>query len=240
MNGASILSKAYRLTGTTLGNFLDGNSATIYEEANLCYKQRTLDILHYRVDKNATIKNATTDLISTYGLINGQNGYNGEYCFPSNLLRPVRFEVSYDGITWLKAQVYDNAINHQSESNDVQLEASFSQYSPQVDFTRDSYKVRPPKTTPGNIEKGIYIEYEARPVDFTDETSPVDMEESLHDLIAYDLAELEMIAHPEKHTSRLPLFRAKRDEVERRFIQHYSENLPVRITSSFNFSGLIR
>jgi hypothetical protein len=220
MNGSSILSKAYRLTGTTLGNFLDGNSATIYEEANLCYKQRVLDILHYRVDKNATIKNTTTDLISSVGLSEGDNGFNGEYSFPSDLLRPVRFEISYDGVTWTKAQVYDNAINFSSEKNDVQLEASFSQGSPQVDFTRDSYKIRPPKMTAGNITKGIYIEYEARPIDFEAGTTPIDMEESLHDLLAYDLAELEMIAHPEKHTARIPLFRAKRDEVEKRFIQH--------------------
>jgi hypothetical protein len=240
MNGSSILSKAYRLTGTTLGNFLDGNSATIYEEANLCYKQRILDILHYRVDKNATIKNATTDLLSSVGLSEGDNGFNGEYSFPYYLLRPARFEISYDGVTWTKAQVYDNAVNFSSEKNDVQLEAGFSQGTPQVDFTRNSYKIRPPKMTEGDITKGIYIEYEARPIDFEAGTAPSDMEESLHDLLAYDLAELEMIAHPEKHTSRLPLFRAKRDEVEKRFIQHYSENLPTRITADFNFHNLPR
>lgn len=236
MIGSSIANLAYTISNTNSSTFLDGNSTNLYVHLNTLYGHRILDILRVRVDRNATINEATTDLISTVGLVVGDNGYNGEYAFPTDLLKPVRFEVSYDGITWKKCRIYDNALNLGSEYNDTQLEGDFSEDDPCVDFTRNSYKLRPPKTTAGNITKGIYIEYEQRQSDFTSTTAPSQIETNLQDILAYDLAELEFIMHPDSHTpNQIQLFKQKKREVEDRFLEFYKSNLKVNKKMSFNY-----
>lgn len=235
MIGSDILDLSYDLVNKTESTFLDGSTTTFYKRLNTLYGHRILDILRVRVDRNATINEATTNLISTVGLSEGDNGFNGEYSFPSDLLKPVRFEVSYDGITWKKCRIYDNALNQESEYNGTQLESDFSQLAPRVDFTRNSYKIRPPKNTAGNITKGIYIEYEKRQSDFTSSTAPTDIEQNLQDILAYDLAEMEIIMHAEKYTPQfISVFRSKKQEVEQRFLEFYKNNLKVNKTVTFN------
>ena len=237
MIGSKIRSLAQILTNTNATTFLTGVDEDVYEQLNVVYGQRILDILRVRVDKNASIQNATTDLISTAGLVEEQNGFNGEYSFPANLLKPSRFEVSYDGVTWKKCTIYDNALNNQSEYNDTQLAGQFSQASPMVDFSRNSYKIRPPKTDAGNITKGIYIEYSKRQADFTSTTAPTEIESNLQDILAYDLAELEFIQHPESHSNnQIQLFNKKKDEVEKRFLEFYKKRLQGNKTITFNLS----
>lgn len=234
MIGSSIANLAYTLSNTNSATFLDGDSTNLYVHLNTFYGHRILDILRVRVDRNATINEATTDLISTVGLSEGNNGYNGEYAFPADLLKPVRFEVSYDGITWKKARIYDNALNLGSEYNDTQLKGDFSEDDPCVDFSRNSFKLRPPKTTAGNITKGIYIEYEKRQADFTSSTAPTEIEANLQDILAYDLAELEFIMHPEAHTpTQINLFKQKKKEVEDRFLEFYKNALQVNKKITF-------
>jgi len=236
MIGSKLLSLAYLLTNKKESTFLDGTTATSYEHLNTFYGHRVLDILRVRVDKNATINEVTTDLISTVGLTEGDNGFNGEYAFPSDLLKPSRFEISYDGVTWTKCEIYDNAINTGSEYNDSQLETSFSTTKPRVDFTRNSYKVRPPKTTAGNITKGIYIEYEQRQTDFAAATTPSVIEANLQDVLAYDLSELEMIMHADKYSSQqIAVLRDKKQEVERRFLEFYMNNLNSKKNMTFQY-----
>lgn len=226
MTGQKIINLAYLLSNTNSATFLDGNEANIYEHLNTFYGHRVLDILRVRVDKNASMQSSTTTLLSTEGLVSGDNGYNGEYAFPTNLLRPVRVEVSYDGINWIKCQVYDNAMNQKSEYNETQIKESFNERNPRVDFFRNSYKIRPLKTSAGNIDKGIYIEYEKRQVDFTSSTSPTEIEQNLHDILAYDLAGLEFIMHPEQHSQeQVVYFEKKKREVEKRFLNHYKTRL---------------
>lgn len=226
MLGSDILSLALEVCNKSQANFLDGTTATAYKRLNTSYGHRVLDILRVRVDKNATINEATTDLISTVGLVEGDNGFNGEYAFPSDLLKPVRFEVSYDGLTWLKAQIYDNALNTRSEYNDTQLEAEFSQREPRVDFSRNSFKIRPPKTTAGDITKGIYIEYEQRQTDLTSSTAPEQLEANLQDILAYDLAEYDLIQHADKYSAQqITMIRAKKAELEQRFLEFYMNRL---------------
>jgi len=226
MIGSEILDFSYDLVDKQESTFLDGTTATSYKRLNTLYGQRVLDILRVRVDKNATINEATTTLLSTVGLVAEDNGFNGEYAFPSDLLKPSRFEVSYDGKTWTKCEIYDNALNTRSEYNVDQLETSFSQSSPRVDFIRNSYKIRPPKNTAGNITSGIYIEYEQRQTDFTSSTAPADIESNLQDILAYDLAELEIIMHADKYsTQQITVFNNKRREVEDRFLAFYKKRL---------------
>lgn len=241
MIGSDIVEKSYRLTNSDSATFLDGNSTNIYKDLNTAYGHRILDILRVRVDKNASIQEAKTTLVSTVGLVSGDNGYNGEYAFPADLLRPTRFEVSYDGLIWIKCKIYDNAINEWSEFNDTQINDNFSQSEPRVDFTRNSYKVRPLKSTPGNIVNGIYIEYEKRQADFTSSTSPSEIEANLQDILAYDLAELEIIMHPEKYTNQfLQIFNKKKSEVEQRFLEFYATRFTNKKRMTFNFKSLRR
>lgn len=234
MIGSKILSLALAITNKAQANFLDGTTATAYERLNTSYGHRILDILRVRVDRNASIQEATTDLMSTVGIVAGDNGFNGEYAFPSDLLKPVRFEISYDGLRWVKATIYDNAINLGSEYNDTQLVDGFSTEEPRVDFIRNSYKIRPPKTTSGNITKGIYIEYEKRQADFTDSTSPSEIETNLQDILAYDLAEYDILQHTDKYSSnQITMIRNKRAENEARFLEFYKGNLPKVKTITF-------
>ena len=241
MIGSEILSLAYRLVNKDSSTFLDGNATNILADLNRAYGHRVLDILRVRVDKNASITNVNTTLISTVGLVNGDNGFNGEYAFPTDLLNPVRFEVSYDGVTWKKATVYDNTLNEESEYNDTQLIGTFSEENPRVDFTRNSYKIRPPKTTAGNITNGIYIEYEKRQADFTTGTAPTEIEQNLQDILSYDLAKLEMIMHASKYTNQeLAVFNMEHQKIEQRFLEFYRSNLPTKKTMTFNFNSLPR
>jgi hypothetical protein len=226
MIGNEILEKAYRLTNKNATTFLDGNITNIYKDLNTAYGHRILDILRVRVDKNANIKNCTTDLISTEGLIAGNNGYNGEYAFPSDLLRPTRVEISYDGETYRKAKIYDNAINQGTEFKTDNINNGFSRNEPMVDFARNSFKIRPLKTTPGNITDGIYIEYEKRQEDFTENTEPAEIEANLQDLLSYDLAEMEILMHTDKYdANKIRVFRDKHAEVEKRFLRFYKQRL---------------
>jgi hypothetical protein len=237
MIGSEILDMSYDLVNRSEATFLDGSTTTFYKRLNTLYGERILDILRVRVDKNATIQEATTDLISTVGLVAGDNGFNGEYAFPSDLLKPSRFEVSYDGKTWKKCEIYDNAVNTSSEYDDDQLESKFSQDNPRVDFTRNSYKVRPPKNTSGDITNGIYIEYEKRQADFTSETAPTEIESNLQNILAWDLAELELIMHADKYsTQQIAMFNSKKQQVEQRFLEFYKNNLPSKknITIKYN------
>lgn len=236
MIGSKILAMSYLLTNKQESTFLNGSTDSFYEHLNTLYGHRILDILRVRVDKNATIEQATTDLISTVGLTEGDNGYNGEYAFPTDLLKPSRFEVSYDGEHWVKCEIYDNAVNYSSEYNKEQLEKTFNEQTPYVDFARNSYKIRPPKNTEGNITKGIYIEYEKRQSDFTASTAPNEIEANLQDILAYDLAELEFLQHSEKYTpQQLALFKMKKQEVENRFLEFYKTNLPSKKTKTYSF-----
>lgn len=241
MHGSAILSLAYRLVNKDSDTFLDGVEANIMEDLNRAYGHRILDILRVRVDKNASIKEVTTTLVSTSGLAIGDNGYNGEYAFPTDLLKPVRFEVSYDGITWNKATVYDNTLNNGSEYNDTQLANDFSESSPRVDFTRNSFKIRPPKTSTGNITNGIYIEYEKRQADFSTSTAPTEIESNLQDMLSWDLAKIETVMHASKYSGQeLAVFNAEYNKAEERFLNFYSTNLPTKKTMTFNFKSLPR
>ena len=235
MIGSKILAKAYRLTNKVESNFLDGTTATSYEELNDAYGKRVLDILQAKVDKNATMQSSYTNLISTVGLSEGDNGYNGEYAFPSNLMKPVRVEVKFDNNSkHKKCTIYDNAMNRFSEFDDKSINAKFSQENPYVDFFHDSYKIRPVKDTAGDITKGIYIEYAIRQSDFTSSTEPTDIEKNLQDILAYDLASQEHLMHTTEYKPiELQMFNAKKQEVEDRFFKFYKTRLPIKKTMTF-------
>ena len=195
MNVASILEKAYRLTNKNSSTFMDGNSANVLSEVNVCYGQRILDIHKVRQDINQSVTEQYATLKSAVGLAAGDIGYNGEYPFDTSTLRPLRVEISYDGLTWNKAKFYDLNDNPNSEFDDVN--ETFSQDQPYVRFEHNSYYVRPLKETAGDIVGGIRAWWEKRQTDLT--TGYPDFEQNLHDILSYDMASLERIMHPDKY-----------------------------------------
>lgn len=220
MNVASILSKAYRLTNTNATTFLDGNSTNVLAELNTVYGHRTLDLLRVRQDINSQIKEVYTDLLSTSGLSAGDLGYNGEYPFDTGTMRPVRIEVSYDGTKWRPCDIYDINDNRTSEFKEGDINNAFSTSRPYVRFERDSYFIRPLKTTTGDVTGGIHAWYEKRQTDLT--TDSPDFEQNLHDLLAYDLAELERLMHPDKYSMEWRTdFDTTKAKLESRFNDFY-------------------
>lgn len=192
----------------------------LLEWLNIAYGHRILDVLRYQVDRNASIEMAKTNLVSTTGLTEGQNGYDGEYAFPSDLLRPTRMEVSFDGTNWEKCTIYDVNENDESEVSPT----SFTTASPFVRFERDSYFIRPLHTG-STVTNGIRIWYEKRQVALTAGDTPI-FESNLHDVLAFDLAEMELMRHAEKYTDVVAArIRKSKDAVENRFKSFYNDRM---------------
>lgn len=147
-------------------NELNTNSTRITDQylvdgLNIDDGELVMVALNSAPDHNFKQAEAWTDFVSASGLIDGDIGFNGEYPFPTDLIKPLRAEVSYDGITWVEATVYDIASSPaQSEHNFDQVQGDFSQAQPYIRFERDSYFVRP--LTETTIAAGIHIWYEKR------------------------------------------------------------------------------
>lgn len=201
MNISQILSKAYRLTNTDEITFLDGDTANILEELNVAYGNRTLDILRVRQDINQFLMEKRTDFFSAEAMTEGQIGYNGEYPFETTTLRPVRIEVSYDGVTYRPCKVYDLNENKGTEVGSADVNANFSETEPFVRFEENSYFVRPYNVSGTDIVDGIHIWIENRQDDLVSSTNETPaFETALHSILAFDMAEMERIMHPERYS----------------------------------------
>ena len=157
--------------------------AYLLDGINIHYAETIMDILRVKTDFNFQAEEAYTDLFSTSGLTVGQNGYKGEYTFPSDLIRPIRVEISYDGVTWRPTEFYDVASATKSEHEDDDIESgSWSEARPFIRFERDSFFVRPANdgTT---VTAGIHIWYEKRQTALTTGDTPL-FEANFHYVLA--------------------------------------------------------
>lgn len=233
MTGNQIINLAHTLTNKNAEIFLDDDEASSIQHLNVLYGHRVLEIIRMGMDKNASIQHATTTFRNVIGLPEGEVGHNGEYPFPTDLIRPVRVEVSYDGKKWETAEVYDNMLNRGSEYNDEQLKGG----KVRVDFSRESYKIRPLNTNQ-DVPNGIYIEYEKRQAPFVSSSEPVEIEPNLQDILAYDLAELEIIKHAEKYDpQKIALFERRKKAVEAKFLKHYRTRLHFNKKMTFIYDN---
>lgn len=158
------------------------SDATLLTGVNLDYGELIMSALKARGDYNFTINEATTDLKSTSGLLSGNNGYNGEYAWPSDVLKPTRVEVSFDGSNYYPCTVYDiTDLKSKSEFSQTDLNNTFSQTNPYVRFERNSFFIRPLKATAGDITAGIHIWYEQRQTALTASDTPT-IEPNFHRL----------------------------------------------------------
>jgi len=215
MTVATLQTLVRDITNTNSTTFTD---ADILRHLNIAYGHRILDILRLQVDRNASQTEVKTNLVSVTGLSEGDSGYNGEYAFPVDLVRPLRMEITYDGENWYPCKVYDINENTGSEHYKDSIQDNFSETDPYVRFDRDSYFIRPlPETS---VTNGLHIWYEYRQTDLT--TGSPDFEANLHDLLAYDVTYMELLKHPSKFTMEWRSdFRTMRTELQERFNEFY-------------------
>jgi hypothetical protein len=218
MNTASIYTLTRDILGTNSSVLSDSK---LLEWLNIALGNRTLDILKYQVDRNASMEMAKTNLVDSDLLTEGQNGYDGEYSFPSNLLRPIRMEISYDGDTFVPASIYDIGENEDSEIS--LTNSKYSVAEPGVRFERESYFIRPLPTEA--VTNGIRIWYEKRQTELTDGGTP-EFESNLHSILAFDLAEMELMRHSRLYSSETAArIRREATKAENRFIAFYNDRM---------------
>jgi hypothetical protein len=223
MTGANVANYARTLLNRNSTTFTDEEALTLL---NVAYGKRILDILRTEVDRNAQITEAATTLLSTEGLSPGDNGYMGEYAFPSDLVKPLRVEVSYDGVSWNKCRIYDLNENLASEATEDSINRTFSTNHPYVEFSRNSFFIRPLKTTPGDISEGIRIWYELRQAELPTLASTPDLEPNLHDVLAFDIAEVKALNQSQSYDAKWwNLFNKMKAEAENKFFQFYKSQM---------------
>lgn len=174
------------ITRTTTLDFTD---ADLDRGLNLDYSEIVNLITsisgNYFLDQNR----ATTDL--TANAVEGSPGYNGYYCFPTNLLKVIKAEISYDGSKYTKATVYD-----MTQTPEADRDAG-SNTSPVIRFTRTQMIVRPmPSTT---IPNGIVLWYEQRQGDLVADTDEPMFEKNFHQLLVLKGALRYAMRFPEKY-----------------------------------------
>lgn len=221
MTGTDIAAYTRILTNTDSVTLTDADILTIL---NVKYGHRILDILKIQTDKNANLTEAYSDLVSLTGLVAGDIGYNGEYPFPTDFLRPVRAEVLYTTTgTPVKCEIYDIADSSDSEQPG-EVNDTFSQANPYVRFERDSYFIRPIPTT--SVNAGLHIWYEKRQTALTALSETPEFESNLHDILAVDIAEVEALRHPENFTTEWrTAFKEIKTEAVDRFKEHYKNRM---------------
>ena len=212
-------------------------NAEILAGMNIYNGEILQDILRVQTIRNSFIKNETYSLISTAGLSEGDVGYNGEYPFPDDLLRPLRVELSYDGIVWLPCTVYDiNAGNMTSEFNQDQINSAFMVNSnpnynpyfsrPYVRFMRDSFIFRP-LNTGTTVINGLVFWYEARQEALVNLTDVPAFESNFHEILVYKLAMRYAMKFPEKFNQ---LWQVKYEEVKKSMMEYYKNRFKYNAT----------
>ena len=218
MIASEIITLSRDILSTNSGVLSD---AKALEWLNIVYPIRILDVLKYQVDRNASMEIAKMNLVSVTGLVEGDNGYDGEYAFASDLVRPIRFEVSYDGVTFRPTRIYDLNENENSEVSG--LNDTFSSEEPHVRFERNSYFLRPLPTT--TVTNGIRVWYEMlEPALIVTDTPNI--ESSFHPLLAFDIASYELIRNAKLYSSEISvrIYREK-SVLEEKFKTHLNDRM---------------
>ena len=119
--------------------------------------RRMTDVMTLQGYKDINQTSAITDLLSITSLTEGLNGYQGEYTFPTNMLSLIHIEVSYDGITWVKAEPY--SINDKDRSDHSNIPEGTSS-NPRFRVGNGSFHLRPMPTE--TVSGGIRVVFQSR------------------------------------------------------------------------------
>lgn len=222
MNRGDTYDRVLKTLNTNSTAYLEADFQDDYSEA---LSLRTLEILRLRGYKEVSATHAYRDFPLMTSLTEGTTGYNGEFMFPSDLLELYRIEVCYNGtdvypITKENGRLYDIVVNDGSEHNAASIAATFSETNPMATILRGGYSVRPLNTT-GTVTNGLHLYYAPRETAVDDDSESPAFEANLHQILIYDVAEMETIAHPEKYANQIPGIVRKRGEVEKAFQNYY-------------------
>ena len=216
MDVTALISEIRFITKTDTDSFSD---AMILSGLNLHESEIIMDILRVQTERNTTGNIVKYDLISTNGLAEGAIGYNGEFPFPVDMLRPIRVEASYDAVTWRACGIYDIASNQSSEDNQSQINTTFLQgdhltaepstTKPLIRFNRDSLIIRPLNTGP-TVPNGLIIWYEQRQPALVNGTDTPAFDASFHEILVFKGAVRYAQRYPEKYN---PLWDSKASSI---------------------------
>ena len=215
----------------TSARFYTNTDSTTYSdtdldrEANNAYDVLVMEIIKVQGYTNLMGEESETDLVSTDGLSAGDNGYNGEYAFPTDLLRPTRVELQYsDDDAPRPANVYDMSENSKSEHDEDEIQGQFNELEPHILFFRNAYKIRPLKTDSGDITDGIHIWYEARHDALSAAGDAPVFEATYHNLIPLKVAKHYALKYPKSYN---PLWDKEYNDLLESFRSFYRNRLPI-------------
>lgn len=226
MNLTELRAKTRWITRSDSNSFDDPD---LDRELNSAYRQTAILILQAQGYRNQFGKHSYTDLIDNTGLSIGDVGYQGQYPFPSNLLKPNRVEVKFTATGTPKlATVYDLSENNLwSESTDDDLNAMANGDNPIVRFSDDSYFIRPLNETGADITGGIHIWYEYRQADLSTGTDIPNFEESFHEILCYMAAMEFYVRFPDKYNRKAE---QRLSEIKRLMAKHYQARMSYKKT----------
>jgi len=184
-------------TKTTTSTFGDTD---LDREANNANDFFVMELLKVQGYTNLSGTEVDTDLVTTSGLVAGDNGFNGEYAFPTDLLKPTRFEVNYSSTgTPRRCTIYDMSENSSSEYDEDSIQSQFSESSPYVMFYRNGYRIRPVNDDTADVTDGIHIWYEKRQDTMSNDTDTPVFEANFHNLVPLKTAKAYALRHPDKY-----------------------------------------
>ena len=209
MDITAIAAKVRRITKTDTNTYSDAN---ILADLNMLEAEMLSFILKIQGYREVGGNEVYTDLVSTTGLVNGDNGYNGEYSFPDDFLKLKRLEVKFSGVDSLPTTLYDSSDNTHSEYE----QAGDGFVTPHVRFDRGSYIIRPLPTA--NVSSGIHIWYEQRQAALTLLSQTPILEKSFHRIYPLLLAKEYAQENPDKYNQ---LWDVEIDKLKRAIANHY-------------------
>lgn len=173
-------------------------------------------------------RKATKTLVDTTGLSEGENGFDGNYCYPTTMLRPIRVEIMTNG-GYKKAVFYDIDQNDASEHK-VKSVSNFLTSAPYVRFFGSRFVIRPlPKET---VADGLVIWYEKRQGELVEtitdkaiQTTTPEFEQNYHHLLTYMGALRYAERKPEKYNE---LWTKKAYGIEMDMLRWYSNKYNVQ------------
>ena len=222
MELTTLRSRARKYTHTTSNNY---SNSDLDADINIANGEIWMVILEAEGYKNIAGGFKLLDFKSTSGLTAGQLGFNGEYPFPSDALEIVRAEISYDGEYWYPAEIESMTDTTSSQFNEDQINArvDVSERNPKIFVFRDSYFVRPLKTTTGDITSGIKLMVRVRQDSIVADADEPQFESNFHNLIPLKVAQDFYLTYPDKYNPRID---RKVSELESQLISYYQTKIP--------------
>ena len=132
MNRQEIKDETRYITKTNTSTYTD---ADIESGLELIRKRIIMKAIRASTEWNLRGEIAQTDLVSITGLLSGENGYNGEYAFPSDLIKFTRIDLSYNGVTYNRATQYFMNDSDDSEETEKEIVKWMKKRVEQKNFT---------------------------------------------------------------------------------------------------------